>query len=336
MCVRRVHDLRLRLHHVEETAESGKAFLHHFDQFYKDLYGTDENADVQGVHGEIRRVHPSLGDEITAEHKGDEVHHALKEQIPSHEASHTVVIVALGDEEGMIALFKLIALDFLICKGLHHTDAGQCVLKAGVDVPDLPAVLHKCLLHPAVLAEGEEEHTEYKDDQRKGKHPVDEEEEHKGTDDLHHGYEQVFRSVVREFRDIEQVGHQLAHHLPGVVLTVIGEGQFFIMIKKLLAHVPLHVRTHHVPLIAHIIFAQALDDVHDQKSGGDERECAQDDITVLCKKCLCHCAEDLRIGQINHTDKCGADQVNKKDRFVRRIIIDEFFKRVHIMTPYMF
>ena len=40
--------------------------------------------------------------------------------------------------------------------------------------------------------------------------------------------------------------------------------QFFIMLKELLTHIPFHVGTHHMTLIADIIFAQALDHVHQE------------------------------------------------------------------------
>ena len=141
--------------------------------------------------------------------------------------------------------------------------------------------------------------------------------------------------MVGEFRDIKQIGYKLAHHLAGIILTIVGERQFFVMVKKLLAHITLHVRSHHVSLIAYIIFAQALDDIHGQKSGCYEGKGPQDNAAVFRKKCFGHRAEDLRIGKVSHTDKCGADQVNKKDRFVRRIIVDKSFQRMHVVTPFV-
>ena len=73
----------------------------------------------------------------------------------------------------MIALFKFVALDLFICKRLHYADASQRILKAGVDISNLPAVFHEGLLHPAVLPEREDEHTENQNNQREGKPPVD-------------------------------------------------------------------------------------------------------------------------------------------------------------------
>ena len=96
------------------------------------------------------------------------------------------------------------------------------------------------------------------------------------------------------------------------------------MVEELLAHIPFHVRAHHVSLITYVVFAQALDDIHGQKPGSEPGESPQDDGAVFCEKRVCHGAEDLRVGKIHNTDKCGADQVNKKDRFIRRIITDKF------------
>ena len=265
MGIRRVHDLRFRLHHIQETAESGKAFLHHLDQFYKDLDGTDKNADVKRVHGKISHFHLTFRDQIPSEDKGDQVHHALKEQIPSHKTAHTVVVIPFRQQERMVAFAEFFPLNLLIGKGLYDADTGQSVLQTGVYISDLPAVLHECFLHPLVLPEREEEHAKYQDDQRKRQHPVDNEQKEKRADDFHQGDEKIFRTVVRELRDVEEIGDQLAHHLSGIIFAVVGEGQLLIMIKQLLAHVPLHIGAHHVSLETDIIFAQTLNHIHKEK-----------------------------------------------------------------------
>ena len=64
---------------------------------------------------------------------------------------------------------------------------------------------------------------------------------------------------MRKFCNIKQVRDKFAHHLSGVVLIIIRKRKFFIVVKKLLTHIPFHISTHHMPLIADIIFAQALD-----------------------------------------------------------------------------
>ena len=86
-----------------------------------------------------------------------------------------------------------------------------------------------------------------------------------------------------KFGDIEKVTDQLAHHLTGIILTIIGERQFLIMVKKFLAHIPFHVCTHHMSLIRDVVFAETLNDIHEKKTSGDERECVKDVRFVLGK-----------------------------------------------------
>ena len=86
----------------------------------------------------------------------------------------------------MVALSEFLTFDLFVGKGLDNADAGERVLETGVDVSDLPAVFHKCLLHPLVLAEGEQEHEDYENDQRQGKPPVDQEKKDKSPHDLYH------------------------------------------------------------------------------------------------------------------------------------------------------
>ena len=104
--------------------------------------------------------------------------------------------------------------------------------------------------------------------------PVDQEEEDERSDDLDHGNKQILRSMMRKFCNIKQVRDKFAHHLSGVVLIIIRKRKFFIVVKKLLTHIPFHISAHHMPLIADIIFAQALDQVHDQKTGRNGKQCA--------------------------------------------------------------
>ena len=105
----------------------------------------------------------------------------------------------------MVAFSEFLALDFFISKRLDNADACQCILQTGIDVADLSAVLHECLLHPLILAERENEHTQNENDEGKRKPPVNEEQEDERADDLYHGDKEIFRTVMRELRDIEQV-----------------------------------------------------------------------------------------------------------------------------------
>ena len=46
----------------------------------------------------------------------DQIHHALKEQVPAHEIAHTAVVIPLGEQERLIAPVKFFALNVFVCE----------------------------------------------------------------------------------------------------------------------------------------------------------------------------------------------------------------------------
>ena len=113
--------------------------------------------------------------------------------------------------------------NIFICKGLYHTDTGKCVLETCIDIPDLTSVFHKSCLHPGILLKGKPKHNNNKDDQWKCQFLIDKEKEDKSTDDLYQRDKKVFRTMVCKLGNIKKVTDQFAHHLTGIILTVIGK-----------------------------------------------------------------------------------------------------------------
>ena len=142
--------------------------------------------------------------------------------------------------------------------------------------------------------------------------------------------------MVCKLGNIKKVTDQFAHHLTGIIPAVIGKRKFLIMVKKLPAHITLHVCAHHMSLIGDIIFAETLHNVHNKKRNCDHREGMKNHILVLCKECFCHRTKDLGIGKVHQTDNGRTDQVNKKDRFVRAIVVDEFLDGIHRKSTSVF
>ena len=131
------------------------------------------------------------------------------------------------------------------------------------------------------------------------------------------------------FRDIEQVGNKLAHHLAGIVLIIIGKGKLFIMIEQLLAHVPFHVCAHHMALIADVIFAQALNDIHEKKTDSQRKERPHDDGAFSGEKRCGQRPQQLRIDQIHDADDGRADQIQKENGLIGCVVADKFFQCLH-------
>ena len=203
LSTRFILDSRPRIHDVEKSAESGEALLNHLYKFDENLNRADKDSDIESVHSKICRIHLTVGNKITAEYQCNEIHHALKEQIPTHETAHATVVCILGKQECMIAFGKLFLFNFFIGKGLYHADSAERILKACVDVSDFPTVLHESFLHPAVLTHRKHKHDNYNDYEWNGKPPVDEEQKDKGADNLDQRDKQVLWSVVGKFRNIK-------------------------------------------------------------------------------------------------------------------------------------
>ena len=82
--------------------------------------------------------------------------------------------------------------------------------------------------------------------------------------------------MMGEFGDLKQVGDQLAHHLPGVVLIIVGKGELFIMIEQIPAHIPLDPGPHEMALVGHIVFAEGLDHIKEKKTRKQQGKGVQD------------------------------------------------------------
>ena len=284
LCVRSVFDICFGLHHVQVTAESGHTLLHHFHQLYQNLDRTDKDADIECVHGQVYHIHSSVGDQITAVDESYQIHHTLEEQVSSGKVTHAFVVGVLGKQEAMVAPGKFLPLNIFIRKGLHNADPGQSILETGVDVPDFTAVIQEGGLHPFILADGKYQHTENQNRQRDCQLPVDHEQENKGSYDLDQGNKQVFRSVMGELCYVEKIRDQLAHHLSGIILGIIGKRKGLVVVEKLCPHIPFHMGAHHMSLVADVVFAEALENIHDEKADGNGKECGQDGLCAPGKQ----------------------------------------------------
>ena len=129
---------------------------------------------------------------------------------------------------------------------------------------------------------------------------------------------------MSKFRNIKQVRYQLAHHLPGIIIVIIRKGQLLIMVKQLLPHIPFHVSSHHMSLIAYVILAESLNGIHHKHTQSNGEKRLKHTAGFLTKQSSGQCAQDLGISQINHTDYRRSYQVQIKHRLVRPVISDKF------------
>ena len=128
---------------------------------------------------------------------------------------------------------------------------------------------------------------------------------------------------MREFGDVEEVAHELRHHLSGVVAVVIGEREPLIVVEEILPHIALHARPHDVSPARDEILAAVPDDVHREQPRADVPERAEDHGGFLEKKLFGQQIQDLRERQIDRADRQRADHVKVKKPPVWVIVADE-------------
>ena len=83
---------------------------------------------------------------------------------------------------------------------------------------------------------------------------------------------------------VEKIRDQLAHHLSGIILGIVGKRKGLVVVDKLCPHIPFHIGTHHMSLVADVVFAEALENIHDEKADGNGKECGQDGLCAPGKQ----------------------------------------------------
>ena len=76
--IRRVAQLRLRAHQLDEAAEARKAVGEHLGEIHELAHGARERGDIQGEREQVDQIHPALHDERAAH--GDNGHAQDREE----------------------------------------------------------------------------------------------------------------------------------------------------------------------------------------------------------------------------------------------------------------
>lgn len=95
---------------------------------------------------------------------------------------------------------------------------------------------------------------------------MDGHQDDKCPDKLDEGDKQILRPVVGKLRYIKEVPRHTGHQLSCLVIVKEGTGQPLQLTEKVSPHICLHIGTHNVPLIAHIVVEPHLDKIHQDKT----------------------------------------------------------------------
>ena len=331
--VLRVHDLRHRLDHLAEAPEARHALLKHLGKLDEHVHGIDKDRNIQRVDREILAGELSFRDEEAARDQHGHIHEAFEEIIPCVEDRHRPVVRLPGAEKSEVRPLELLLLDRLAGERLHDADAAEGVLQRRIDPGHFLPVIGERRLHAFILTHGKDRHADHDRRETQRQRRVDPHQQDERSDDLDHGDKDVLRSVMRELRDVEQVRHELAHHLAGVVLIVIREGQCLVPVEQVAAHLRLDTRSHHVALVSNVPPAQRTDQVHAHEHGGYDPQPAENDRGRLQKQRAAQDPQELRKRQIDHRQDRRTEQIEEKHAQIRLIVRYEFANQVHSLPP---
>ena len=98
------------------------------------------------------------------------------------------------------------------------------------------------------------------------------------------------------------------------------------MVEKPGPHIPLHVGAHHMALVADVVFAEALEHIHDERGRWRSgQEGGQDLASVLPgKEPVDGAAQELGVQKIHDTlMKGGAQKIQEKYGLIWPVILDK-------------
>ena len=70
----------------------------------------------------------------------------------------------------------------------------------------------------------------------------------KAANDFDQGNKQVFRSMMGELANVEQIARHARHHDAGIVPVIVRKRQSLVLFEQIPAHVAFHARAHDMAL----------------------------------------------------------------------------------------
>ena len=253
--------LRFSVHDGAEPLKAGNPVFELLRKVDQGHDGADEHIYGYDERGIVAETDLPVIQKQAARNQHHHVENIGHKRVPAVETAHGAVGIPAGPLEPLIAFLKLFLFFVRVGKSLCHPDAADAAFQARVDIRHGGTRIPECLPHlfPQGIGNNHQERHAGKDNQRQP--DIDGAEINERHNDAQHGNHQVFRAVVCQFHDVEQVVRHPAHDLPclmGIIKTV---GQPFQVLKHIAAHTGLHVYAHHMPLILNKVVQQHLCDV---------------------------------------------------------------------------
>ena len=221
---------------------------------------------------------------------------------------------ALGGLEHLVRAVEAALLLVLVAEGLRRPHTGQARLNLGVDSTGLllGGAARAAHAAPPVHHRQHEHRQNHAHDQRHA--PLDRKHHRERAHDRHDRDKEILGAMVRQLRQLKEVGCQAAHELAGAVLVVEVEAQLLHVREEVAADVRLDADAEGVAPVAHDEKQDRADDKRDE----DDRHHGEEHTVALVRQPVVHrCARDQRKRQIHQRDEKGTGHIEQEQPPVR-------------------
>ena len=148
------------------------------------------------------------------------------------------------------------------------------------------------------------------------------------NDDFNRRDEILFRTVVGEFRNVEQVRGDSGNQLTDFVLTVVGVGQFLEVAEQVPPHVRLNQRAHYVARVLHVVVGQHVHPAKYQIQRRQAHHHVDGEVGRMVGYRVGDKPDDDRQHQVANAGEGGTNQVKNKNLFIRAEVRHEPLQQI--------
>ena len=132
--------------------------------------------------------------------------------------------------------------------------------------------------------------------------------------------EKFLRTVMGKFRDVEKVAGNPGHNLPYLGVVKIIVGQLLQMGERVLSHIGLDGRSHHMPGIGHIVTRHPVDDAQQKINPSDGENHTQGQRLQIVHPHIGEIAQHQRQYHLTDRRQCRAQQIRQHNSRILPII----------------
>ena len=308
-------------HDLLKATETRHAVQKLLEKTHQSIDGLEKGGDEQKIGGKIADVDDSLEEKHTARRQHHQIQKIGEQAHTRAEDAHGEILPSPGLFDLAVGLVELGV--FVVGGGIGagYPHAGDGRFHIGIDL----AHLHACLMrgvpqHPS-CAESKEQHKgqHRKDDQ--GQQQINSRQNDKRARQHHDGKEEIFRPVVRQFRNLLQIVNHAAHQRAGFVFIEKGKGQPLQQPEHIPSHIGLHPHAHNMAPILDNEVEKRLEQIDPQQHGAPDHDKAKLTVWHIAVDDL---PGDNGIDQIAAGHQKGAEHVDGKQLPMGLVIGNKF------------